>query len=334
MAVERIRRLLRLAYTVQSGRVSGVDELATLAGVSRRTVFRDLEVLAASGIACTFDRREGYYTTESTTLIPPPSISEAEGAALLLAARHLLSSELFPDRQAAADAGVKLQHMLPKEIRDRCQPLVRRIAIRSESAAAIDTVRDMIPMLQRAIVDQCRTDISCDPRGRSGISSARVHPYYLVHVRRAWHLLAFVEKSSRFGLLPLQDLVSIRVTRTRFIVDANFDVDRFFDPPRRAQPNPRPHHVVTRFNNHAWGRVTGTSWHPTQRITYTQDGSMLFEVDVERLDDIAGWILSFGDSAEALEPIDLRRRIASCCEKMARAYAAKRHDQCPASQTA
>ncbi len=58
----RVTRLLRLMRALQSGQPGTPDELARFFGVSRRTLFRDLEVLAEAGIRCTYDSSTGRYS--------------------------------------------------------------------------------------------------------------------------------------------------------------------------------------------------------------------------------------------------------------------------------
>ena len=56
MRTRRIERLLKFIQALQSGRSKTVDDLAELTGVSRRTVFRDLELLSRVGVRYTYDR--------------------------------------------------------------------------------------------------------------------------------------------------------------------------------------------------------------------------------------------------------------------------------------
>lgn len=72
MKNDRIERLLKLIQSLQSGRAQAVDDLAKLTGVSRRTIFRDLDLLTRAGIPYTFDRANKRYLTERTT-IPGPT---------------------------------------------------------------------------------------------------------------------------------------------------------------------------------------------------------------------------------------------------------------------
>ena len=58
----RVTRVLQLMRALQTGQPGTPDELACLFGVSRRTLFRDLEVLAEAGMSCTYDGSTGRYS--------------------------------------------------------------------------------------------------------------------------------------------------------------------------------------------------------------------------------------------------------------------------------
>jgi predicted DNA-binding transcriptional regulator YafY len=55
MNLERIQRLLQLIGLLQAGRGCNTDALAQACAVSRRTIFRDLDLLHLSGIPLQFD---------------------------------------------------------------------------------------------------------------------------------------------------------------------------------------------------------------------------------------------------------------------------------------
>ena len=71
-----------------------------------------------------------------------------------------------------------------------------------------------------------------------------------------------------------------------------------------------------RFLSKVASNVDEINWYKTQRTIYKPDGSMLFEVDVDRLSEIAWWILGYGDQAQVLEPIELREIIAAHVKQM------------------
>jgi predicted DNA-binding transcriptional regulator YafY len=49
-------------------------------------------------------------------------------------------------------------------------------------------------------------------------------------------------------------------------------------------------------------------WHHTQATQYLDDGSFLFEADVDGLFEITSWILGYGEAVEVLAPTVLREK--------------------------
>ncbi len=64
----RLMRVLRLVQILRTGHSGTVDDLAKLLSVSRRTVFRDLELLARAGYRFTYQRKTRRYSTEQTMI--------------------------------------------------------------------------------------------------------------------------------------------------------------------------------------------------------------------------------------------------------------------------
>jgi predicted DNA-binding transcriptional regulator YafY len=56
MNPSRIRRLIQLLGLLQAGQDHNVDRLATICNVSRRTIFRDLEMSRNAGVPLLFDK--------------------------------------------------------------------------------------------------------------------------------------------------------------------------------------------------------------------------------------------------------------------------------------
>jgi proteasome accessory factor B len=63
-----------------------------------------------------------------------------------------------------------------------------------------------------------------------------------------------------------------------------------------------------------------TRWHPTQTIKHYSDGSCLFECEVDGLDEIVWWILSYGPHARILRPPALRDKARALIAQTARLY--------------
>ena len=70
MNLSRIHRLLKLISLLQAGRGYNIEGLAGACGVSRRTIFRDLDLLRQSGVPLSLDDQQS-----SSTAFPAPITS-------------------------------------------------------------------------------------------------------------------------------------------------------------------------------------------------------------------------------------------------------------------
>ena len=73
MNLGRIHRLLQLIGLLQAGRGYNSDALAQACGVSRRTVFRDLDLLRLSGVPLSFDEKQQRYRIPGACLCRRPN---------------------------------------------------------------------------------------------------------------------------------------------------------------------------------------------------------------------------------------------------------------------
>src|SRR6266481_1883992 len=84
----QLARLFRLILMLQSERHPNARELAEWCEVSRRTVYRDLEMLAAAGIPIRFRRERQGYQLAKGFFLPPTFVEETEALALLALSRQ------------------------------------------------------------------------------------------------------------------------------------------------------------------------------------------------------------------------------------------------------
>lgn len=111
--MRRTDRLFALARLLRDGRLHRAEDLARRLGVSRRTVYRDMDTLIASGVPIAGERGLGYTATAAVTL-PPLNLTlpELEALQLGLAAVERGGD---PDLVAAARSlAAKLDATLPE----------------------------------------------------------------------------------------------------------------------------------------------------------------------------------------------------------------------------
>src|SRR5690349_14951068 len=109
----QLPRLLELIMAIQSDRFPNARELAERCEVSRRTIYRDLDTLAAAGIPVRYrPDRQGYQLARGCSL-PLPSLDEKEALALLIMARQWKGGAGLDLLRHARDGAVKLVQALP-----------------------------------------------------------------------------------------------------------------------------------------------------------------------------------------------------------------------------
>ena len=81
-----------------------------------------------------------------------------------------------------------------------------------------------------------------------------------------------------------------------------------------------PTKVRVRFDPKVARFVRRRQWHPSQKLRNTEQGLVL-TMKVHGTVELMSWVLSFGDKAELLEPLELRKEIANELAGAAKIYA-------------
>ncbi len=100
--MRRADRLMRLVQIMRDGTLHRAGDLAQATDVSLRTIYRDMETLAASGVPIEGERGIGYRVTAAITL-PPLNLTMTEVEALHLGLNAVSQSD-DPELSSAARA--------------------------------------------------------------------------------------------------------------------------------------------------------------------------------------------------------------------------------------
>ena len=322
----RINRLLKLIDLLQSGRGSDTPGLARELGVSRRTVFRYLDILRSVGMDFVHDRQAGGYNAKPGSLLRPVDLSLAEALALLLASRgakHSPAGPSVPLLQGAASAALKIESVLPTPIQQYCGNLMSKIDIRSTPVARHKHTGGFFAMIQEAIHQKRKLKLTY----RSFIEDEQIQttldPYRLVFCQQAWYVIAYSSLHKSVRIFKLLRIYELKPLNKLYVCENDFDLDDFFGLAWSMIPEGRVYRVALRFSAKVAGNVAEVLWHKTQQIEFLKDGSMIFRVSVDGLTEISWWILGYGAEVGVIAPAVLRRRIAKTAECMVGMYKRK-----------
>jgi proteasome accessory factor B len=319
----RISRLLHLIQALQSGRPYTVEELGAVTGVNRRTVFRDLKLLNEAGICYDYDRAAGQYASSGANCLPPVSLTTAEAMALLLATRKFLASRVAPNHQAASAAAIKIESMIPRTLIDFCGPLLEHVEVGPEKVSDPHSITDALHALQASLARRRKMWVQYDSYHDSRLVEDVLSPYRLLHMHRGWYVIAHSQRNDELRTYKIERFAQFRLTDDPYRMDDSFTLDGYFGNAWSMIRGDTRYHVRIRFLPRVAGNVDEVTWHRTQRTTHEEGGSLLFEVDVDGLDEISWWVLGYGDQAVVLDPPELRTIIRQQAAGMAAHYAAE-----------
>lgn len=110
--MKRDARLFDIVQVLRDGRLHTAAELARGLGVSTRTIWRDMEMLAATGLPVEGERGLGYIL-RSPLVLPPTMLTPEELEALVEGLRHV-GQDGNPRAKAARSLLYKVATLLPQ----------------------------------------------------------------------------------------------------------------------------------------------------------------------------------------------------------------------------
>jgi len=320
----RASRLVSLLLLLQTRGQMTAAELARELEISIRTVHRDVEALAESGVPIYAERglRGGIrlvdgYRTRLTGL----TADEAE--ALFLSGLPGPAAELGLGTVMAA-ARLKVLAALPGELRGRATRLVERFHLDAAGWFQADEPVPSLATLADAVWSGLRVDIEYD-RGQT-VSSRHLDPLGLVLKAGVWYLVALAEgqpRTYRVSRVRAATTLDERVERP-----PDFDLATFWaessaayereaarvDVTVRADPE-RLDHLRTAVGSQAVASA--------ERIAVADpDGWIRLRLRLDWPDEVPARLLAAGTSIEVLDPPDIRDRLARIARRVADRYEA------------
>ncbi len=197
----RSDRLFDILQTLRDGQLHTAQALADRTGVSVRTLYRDMETLAASGVPVIGTRGTGYQLPPTVTL-PPLTLTPAELEALNLGLA-IAAEVADPDLRAAAlSLTDKLDAVLPETA------VAEADAWKFAKNPFADSARGftLMPTLRAAIKARQKVRITYTSKGAS-VTSRTIRPLEMAYWSRVWTLTAWCEARGAHRVFRL-DLIN------------------------------------------------------------------------------------------------------------------------------
>ena len=319
MSTNRIHRLIRLITLLQSGRVSSARELAANLGISRRTLFRDLNMLELAGIPYYHDPDAGFRISRSFFL-PPISLTVPETLGLMLLGKSASSRRNWPLLDAALEAVNKLIATVPEPIRTVCGDLMAHVTVDTGPQAVGHDDTRHYTALQRCIDEARVCEMTYKSPDEPEVIRCRLEPYALHFAYRAWYVLGrtdLYEEVRIFKLTRIQQLEPLSVIFERPV---RFKVEDKLGKAWQLIPEGRVYRVKLEFSAKVAMNVSEVIWHPSQKHEILDDGRCHMSFEVDGLSEIAWWLCGYADQVRVLQPKALTKRVKEMLQAALRQY--------------
>ncbi|APE43902.1 transcriptional regulator [Sulfitobacter alexandrii] len=207
----RSDRLFDLLRLLQDGALHRAEDLARRMGVSVRTIYRDMDRLAASGVPVKGSRGAGYALEDAITL-PPLTLTAKELEALNLGLA-IVAQAADAELQTAADSlADRIDSVLP------AQAMAAAEAWKTALSPFADPARNLthLSLLRPAI--RARQKVALTYTADDGFVARRtVRPLHLEYRGRVWALTAWCEGVDRFGLFRLDRIETAEALPELFV---------------------------------------------------------------------------------------------------------------------
>jgi len=314
----KFNRLLHILNLIKARPGIKVSQLAQEAGVTERTIFRDVVSLSAVNIPIYYDR--GYRILD-TAFLPTLNFTPEE--------YRLLNMSLGCRAMQCGDYGnltkalkSKIDAVLNKEVRERVGSLSLIYKIQINSFCDSRNFAPWGNILEQAIVSMRKVEIAYESIN-FGITQRVVQPYFLIFRQLAWHLLGFCELRGEFRLFKLERIKKITLLDKTFSRAPDFSTEKFFENKWSVLGGVLKS-IKVKFKGTTARAILTNIHHSKEKINKLKDGSVIYSLNIEGLEEIARWLLGFGDQAEVLEPPELKKKMKSIAQNLSALYSSKK----------
>jgi len=286
-------------------------------GYSRRTFLRDIAFMALSlNLPVEFDHvRKTYYYTEPVTQFPTLSISPAELNALI-------TGQAVMAQYVGSALADKIQSALKK--------ISRLIGINAFNATTNSTIKVIgairdenrnFDLLDQAILNRQPVQFVYRKTGQADSTkeTRRVHPHQCAFNKGRWYLAAYDLARKEMRTFALTRMEKLKVLKGKFERQESFNPDEYFSGFGIIKGEGQ-YHIKIEFDRWGADLLKGTQWHSSQKTEEIGDGRILVTMELQSLDEITNWLMSWGHHAKVIAPKELQNKVKEAAQAVVDLY--------------
>jgi proteasome accessory factor B len=314
-AVVRMKRLFDL---LKENQFPNCQTLAKKLEVADKTIQRDIACMRDQlGLPIAYDAQEhGYHFTEEVHDFPTVQVTHGELLALMVAQKAIEQYRGTPYHQQLETAFAKL--LAPLDSMTGYAPSPGAVSFKVAAPAVHEL--DVFDLLSHAISDQLEISFHYRKPGAARSAKRKVEPLHLTHREGRWYLIGHDLDREGMRTFALGRIADVQLSTRWFERPKDFTVERYFAAALGVMNGTENHSVCIRFSPLAADHVRDRFWHESQEFKALPDGSLELRLQLADLIEVERLILQWGGHAEALEPAELRTRLAAAGTAVSKAH--------------
>jgi predicted DNA-binding transcriptional regulator YafY len=285
-----------------------VDELAEECGVTRRTIYRDLDAIRDAGYpldseqevdGCTLYRFITGYRNS-----PPITFSLDELMTLYLCRGQLgfLKGTPFEDDLEAIFG--RIRSSLPPRSVAHLERIAEAGAPKYQGVRDYSAKKALLADLRKALLFHYRIEIEYTPAKRT-TESYRFDPYRLLFYDGALYVGGYAHNRQANRLFLVDRIENVTILDERFEVPEDFSAEDLTGS-AFGLVDEKTVKLKVRFGAEIAHLIRERLWHPTQQIEEEEGGSLILSLTASGEKEILAWLYSYLPHVQILEPAELR----------------------------
>jgi predicted DNA-binding transcriptional regulator YafY len=288
-----------------------VDELSDMFGVSRRTIFRDFNVLSEINVPVTWDQYSGYGILKGYKI--PPLMFNSRELATVLVGLNFVKSQV--DKMLVEDAkGVelKIKNVLPDELKDFMDSLDDRTVVDPFLHFGHEKKEGGNWYLISSAISQKKSmEFKYKSKSDDEITERKIDPYLLVFYRDHWNVIGFSQKRGAIRNFVLDRMEEVKILDQKFEEIDKIDAEGLIFNSNESGETIEL--VVDESADRAFRANLPTKIFKENPVS---DKKIKVSIRFNNLDYINEWLLQFGDKVEVKSPDVLIEKRKTILKKM------------------
>ena len=314
---DRTARLLRLQLLLwQNPNGLTISEIARKCSVSERTIFRDLIALETElkvplwGEGNKRGILEGHF-------LPPVTLTTGEAVNIFLSSRLMLQmSQVYSPNIAATF--MKINTIIPQPLKRHVQKTIDKLERLPTNEVRIKNFEK----LTEAWASHRKVRIFYQEK-KGNLKEHIIEIYFIEpdFWGRYSYVIAYDQPRNAIIVLKTNRIKGhVTVKDDTYETPEDFELREYIDHTFGIYTSKNPMILKLLFSSKVSEAVSRTIWHPSQKLKWLDDGSILMTFRMRNAIYLQGWVLGWGTEVEVLKPKWFRDKMAAVFETLRNMY--------------